>query len=58
METLIFKLAVAVLPFIALIATTTVTYTLRRRVIAHRPLSYHRTRRSVEKALAVGTMLR
>ncbi|GAB7025297.1 hypothetical protein [Geotalea toluenoxydans] len=58
METFIIKLAVAVLPLIALIGTITITFTLHRRIIAHRPLSYHRTRRSMQRALAVGTMLR
>lgn len=58
METLIIKLAVAVLPLIALIATITITFTLHRRTLAHRPLSYHRTRRAVERALAVGASLR
>jgi hypothetical protein len=58
MEPFIIKLAVAVLPLIALISTITFYSMIHRRIIAHRPLSYHRTRRSVEKALALGTMLR
>lgn len=58
MEPFIIKLAVAVLPLIALISTITFYSTINPRILAHRPLSYHRTRRSVEKALAAGTMLR
>lgn len=58
METFLIKLAVAVLPLITLIATISLLWTLRHRRLARRPLSYHRTRRSMEKALAVGSMLR
>lgn len=58
MESFIIKLAVAVLPLVALIGTITCFSAINRRAAAHRPLSYHRTRRSIERALAVGTMLR
>ena len=58
MELLIFKLAVAVIPLITLISILTFTEVLRSRKLAHRPLSYHRTRKSMQKALAAGIMLR
>jgi len=58
MKSLLVHIAVAVLPFLALVFSTTLFYTLHRRRLAHRPLSYHRSRRAMERALATGVMLR
>lgn len=58
MELLIFKLAIAIIPLITLIGTLTFTEVLRSRKEARRPLSYHRARRSMQKSLAAGIVLR
>ncbi len=57
METFIPRLAVAVIPFIALVASVTACSSLSRWY-AHRPLAWHRSRRTILRALAGGIMLR
>lgn len=57
MESFIFKLAVAVIPLFLLIASV-IIYTELSPKLAHHPLSWHRKRRSIQRALAAGTAIR
>jgi hypothetical protein len=57
MESFIFKLAVAVIPLVLLVASAT-TITYLSTWYAHRPLAWHRKRRNIQRALASGVMLR
>ena len=57
METFIFKLAVAVIPLVTLVASVTFLSKLSAWY-AHHPLSWHRTRRHVLHALASGILFR
>ncbi len=57
METFILKLAVAVIPLIALVASVT-TIAKISILYTHHPLAWHRRRRHILRALAAGVMLR
>lgn len=57
METFIIKLAVAVIPLVVLVGSVTLITTMSKHY-AHRPLAWHRRRRSVLRALSAGVMLR
>ena len=57
METFILKLLVAVLPLIVLVASVTIISNLSSWYTLH-PLAWHRTRRSILRAMAAGVMLR
>jgi hypothetical protein len=57
METFILKLAVAVIPLVVLVASVTIISTLSKKH-AHHSLTWHRTRRTMMRALAAGVMLR
>ncbi len=57
MKTFIPRLAVAVIPFVVLVASV-IACTSLPRWSAHRPLAWHRSRRSVLRALAGGLWLR
>lgn len=57
METFILKLAVAVIPLVVLVASVTIISSMSSWYTRH-PLVWHRTRRSILRALAVGVMLR
>lgn len=58
METFIIRLIVAVIPLITLIAAIIFLGESSSGKFLRRPLSYHRMRRSVGKAMAAGIMLR
>jgi len=57
METLIFKLAVAVIPLILLITSVITTSSVSRWYV-HQPLAWHRKRRNVLRTMARGVLLR
>lgn len=57
METFILKLAVAVIPLVALVASVTAITSLSKWYV-HHPLAWHRRRRNIQRALAAGIMLR
>lgn len=57
MKTSITKLAIAVVPFIA-IAGSIITLKLINSAHSHHSLSFHRTRRGILRALASGVMMR
>jgi hypothetical protein len=57
METLILKLAVAVIPLVLLVTSVTAISTVSHWY-THRPLAWHRRRRHILRALASGVMLR
>ena len=57
METLILKLTVAVIPLIVLVASVT-SFTKLSSWYTHHPLSWHRKRRNLLRALAVGVVMR
>lgn len=57
METFLVKLAVAVIPLVALVASVVIIFIISTRH-AHRPLAWHRRRRNILRALAAGVMLR
>ena len=56
MEILIIKLAVAVIPLIVLVASVILISKLSVSR-THHPLSWHRTRHSVQRTLAAGVKL-
>ena len=56
MKTLILKLTVAVIPLIVLIASVTSIYKLSFWY-THHPLSWHRKRRNLLRALAAGVVM-
>lgn len=51
------KLAVAVIPLVALVATVNIFVSVSKWY-AHRPLAWHRSRRHILHALAHGIVLR
>lgn len=57
METFILKLAVAVIPLVLLVASVT-TISKISSWYTHHPLTWHRRRRHILRALAAGVMLR
>jgi len=57
METFCLKLAVAVIPLIFLVASVIFTSGIST-CCAHYPLSWHRKRRHILRAMAAGVMLR
>jgi len=57
MKTSIIKLAIAVVPFIALVVSI-ITIKLINSEHSHHSLSFHRTRRNILRALASGVMMR
>lgn len=57
MEIFIIKLAVAIIPAVALIGSI-IFFSALAKLHTHRHLAFHRTRRSVQRALAAGVMLR
>lgn len=57
METFLLKLAVAVIPLIALVASI-ITVSSISSWYAHHPLAWHRRRRTILRAVAAGVMLR
>jgi len=57
MKTSIIKLAIAVVPFITLVSSIIVVKLITGRH-NHHSLSFHRTRRSILRALASGVMMR
>lgn len=56
METFILKLAVAVIPLVALVASVTAITSLSKWYV-HHPLAWHRSWRNIQRALAAGIML-
>lgn len=57
METFIVKLAVAVIPLFLLVGSVTTTSSFSHWYVRH-PLSWHRRRRQMLRALAHGSALR
>jgi hypothetical protein len=57
METFLFKLAVAVIPLVTLVASV-VTISSISSWYAHHPLAWHRRNRTILRALAAGVMMR
>lgn len=57
METFCWKLAVAVIPLVVLVASVT-TISWLSSWYTHHPLAWHRRRRSILRALAAGVMFR
>jgi hypothetical protein len=57
MKTFIFKLAVAVIPLLTLIASITIISGISSWY-THHPLAWHRRRRNILRALSAGVMLR
>lgn len=57
METFFLKLAVAVIPLVALVASV-VTISNISSWYAHHPLTWHRRNRTILRALAHGVMMR
>ena len=57
METFFFKLVVAVIPLVALIASVTIISDISS-CYTRRPLAWHRRRRTILRALAGGVMMR
>jgi hypothetical protein len=57
METFVLKLAVATVPLIALVASVIMLSGISHWRVHHR-FTWHRTRRTILKALAAGVMLR
>lgn len=53
METFLLKLAVAVIPLVALVASVIIITGISSRYTRH-PLAWHRKRRSILRALATG----
>jgi hypothetical protein len=57
METFFLKLAVAVIPLFALVASV-ITISNISSWYAHHPLAWHRRRRTILRAMAHGVMMR
>lgn len=57
MEIFILKLAIAVIPLILLVASVSILSTLSHWY-THHPLTWHRQRRQILRALAQGALLR
>ena len=57
MENFLLKLAVAVIPLVALVASVIVISSISTWH-THHPLAWHRRIRSIQRALASGVMLR
>lgn len=57
METFIIRLAVAVIPLVVLVASV-ILFTSISQGQNHRPLSWHRKRRDIRRAMATGVMFR
>lgn len=57
METFFIKLAVAVIPLVALVASIVIISSISSWY-AHHPLAWHRRRRAILRAVAAGVMLR
>jgi len=57
METFVLKLAVAVIPLVALVASVVIISNISS-CYAHHPLAWHRRNRSILRALAHGVMMR
>jgi hypothetical protein len=57
METFLLKLAVAVVPLVALVASVVIIANISSWY-AHRPLAWHRKNRAILRALAHGVMMR
>lgn len=57
METFILKLAVAVIPLVALVVSV-VSISIISSWYAHHPLAWHRRNRTMLRALASGVMMR
>lgn len=57
METFFLKLAIAVIPLVALVTSVITIYGISSWY-AHHPLAWHRRRRTILRAVAAGVMLR
>lgn len=57
MKTSLIKLAIAVVPFITLVSSI-IVFKLITSNHSHHSFSFHRTRRSILRALASGVMMR